>query len=360
MRARSHHYVPQWLQRRFLRKSTTFFYLDLTPDRVRLPSGGSYIRRDLLRWGTERCFAADDLYTISSFGGEASDVLETEFFGEIDRSGSDALPYVAEGKLASDMKTYKALLEFFSVLKIRTPKGLDWLKKLGERGYNLALGTKEALLSFLMEIRKIHITTWAECTWEVVSSEAAGVSFLLTDHPVTAYNPRIFPGSPRCRYPFDPPIELLGTRTLVPLDSSHCLILSNQEYVRRPDVKRSLRLRTNARAFGFSWFQPLNIAHGRELTEKEVLQTNFILKRRARRYLAAEDRESLYPERALKSLKWDTFDASLLPRGMVLTEEIWAKFEDGTEIATDAFGRPITDESRWKEMRNFEQQIAEK
>lgn len=30
--AKNHHYVPQWLQRRFLEGNERFHYLDLTPD----------------------------------------------------------------------------------------------------------------------------------------------------------------------------------------------------------------------------------------------------------------------------------------------------------------------------------------
>lgn len=359
MTARKHHYVPRWLQYRFLEGASHFHYLDLTPDRVRRPDGGSYTRRDLLRWGPSQCFAATDLYT-ARFPGKPLDVVEKKFFGLMDDRAAKAVDYFVFDKFAPKNEQYTHFLQYMSAQKMRTPKGLDWLRPFAEYAFGVPFDTSETLMPVLQDISEMHITTWAESVWEVISAEATGVGFLLTDHPITAYNVRAFPGSRLCRYPLEPVIELLGTRTIFPLGSRHCLILSNQEYFLTPVPERALKVRTNARAFGFSMFSPMHIQRGRTLNTEQVLQINFILKKRARRYIAALERDWLFPENYLKQNHWSRFDRTLQPVGPTLIREIWAEYEDGTEIAMDSFGRPIIDAKRWEEMQQFKEQIGKK
>ncbi len=59
------HYVPQWYQKNFLLNAQNrFHYLDLNPEWIE-NNGHRYRRKGLLRWGTQKCFSEDDLYTIA-------------------------------------------------------------------------------------------------------------------------------------------------------------------------------------------------------------------------------------------------------------------------------------------------------
>ena len=51
---------------------------------------------------------------------------------------------------------------------------------------------------------------------------------------------------------------------------------------------------------------------GRKLSEDEVLQINYITKRRAFRYIAAAEREWLYPERRVSTDHWKKLGDGLL------------------------------------------------
>ncbi len=80
----------------------------------------------------------------------------------------------------------------------------------------------------------MYCTMWVEASMEIVSANDAGVKFLVSDNPVTLYNSAYYPASKKCKFPFDPGIELKGTRTVLPLDLNHCAILTNLEYARSP------------------------------------------------------------------------------------------------------------------------------
>lgn len=60
-------------------------------------------------------------------------------------------------------------------------------------------------------LRQMYGTMWLESVKEVVSAERSDVKFIVTDHPVTVYNPACEPGSQLCSYPDDPSIALAGT-----------------------------------------------------------------------------------------------------------------------------------------------------
>ena len=356
--AHRHHYVPQWLQRRFLGAGNRYYYRDLSPDRISKPGGGHYTRRSTLFWGTENCFAATDLYA-ARFPGQQSDVVERDFFGLIDDQAAKAIDFFVTGDFAPHNEYYKWFLRYLSVQKMRTPKGLDWLRSFGEYAFG-PMSTAAIVLSTLREIGEMHVTTWAESVWEVVQAPAQGVGFILTDHPVTAYNLKAFPGSRFTKYPLDPVIELIGTRTLFPLDARHCLILSNREFVDNPRPGICFKSRTNPRSFGFTYFSPLHIARGRRITEEHVWAINVVLKSRAVRYVAAPQREWLDPERHLRTPGWARLDQFLRPQNVTLINEIWAEYSDGTKVALDRFGRPITDPKRIAEMEEFDRQVRKK
>jgi hypothetical protein len=157
--ARNHHYVPQWLQRRFTGDQDRYFYRDISPERISKPDGSYYTRRKILRWGPEKCFASDDLYSVD-FPGRQSDVVEREFFGVIDDQAAKAIDYFVTGEFTPSNDYYTWFLRYLSVQKMRTPKGLDWLRSFGSYAFG-PLVTPEALMITLREIGEMHITTWA-------------------------------------------------------------------------------------------------------------------------------------------------------------------------------------------------------
>jgi len=71
----------------------------------------------------------------------------------------------------------------------------------------------------MQALRQMHSTMWLEAVREVVSAEDSDVKFIVSDHPVTIYNPLCPPDAVLCRYPEDPPIELIGSQTIFALSS---------------------------------------------------------------------------------------------------------------------------------------------
>jgi hypothetical protein len=86
----------------------------------------------------------------------------------------------------------------------------------------------------------------------------------------------------------------------------------------------------------------LDFQFGRELVEDEVLRINFIMKRRANRYIAAGEREWLYPERRVSTTEWPDLDKDwfLLPNlwKVHFTTMIMAGYRDGGTFAVDEYG----------------------
>jgi hypothetical protein len=79
----------------------------------------------------------------------------------------------------------------------------------------------------------------------------------------------------------------------------------------------------------------------RKLSSREVTHINYIIKARARRYVAAGRREWLFPEKTT-SATWDDLRATLLPPADELWHfggEMFAKFESGDVHYQDEFGR---------------------
>ena len=76
---------------------------------------------------------------------------------------------------------------------------------------------------------------------EIVSAEDSSVKFITSDHPVTIYNHAVPPSDRACAYPLDPGIALRGSQTIYPMDRNHCLILTNLEYAKDPNIARLRR-----------------------------------------------------------------------------------------------------------------------
>lgn len=182
------HYVPQWYQKRFIPaglKEQKLFYLDLTPDKIIHPDGKFHYRAALRTLGPMNCFMEKNLYT-RYFGNQTSDVIEKRFFGELDRRGASGVDFYSNYSVrdrAGD--AFRDLGYYLNAQKLRTPKGLDYLKvAANDSSHQIALGLMEQLY-------QIHGTIWSEGVWEVLECDESDTKFIISDHPVTTYNKKI-------------------------------------------------------------------------------------------------------------------------------------------------------------------------
>jgi hypothetical protein len=332
---RNNHYVPQWYQEGFFEPGrSSLAYVDMTPDQRVLPDGRVIVQNS--EWddtSTSRAFRQKDLYS-TFFGTSVNDEIERRLFGDIDGRGSKAVRAFIGTDVSEWHEHFQTFFEFLDIQKIRTPKGLDWLK-----AQYPALSQNELMFE-MQGIRMLHCTIWAGGVREVVSAEDSDVKFITSDHPVTIYNHAVPPADGACAYPGDPGIALRGSQTLYPMDRDHCLILTNLEYAKNPSIG-PLEKRTFARNFRQSMMRIDAFIRTRKLTTQEVTQINFIMKKRARRYIGAGRKEWLYPENAVTK-PWAELRKTLLPPegGMFhFGGEIFVKYESGDVHYQDEFGR---------------------
>jgi hypothetical protein len=294
------HYVPEWYQRRFmLPGSGKYWYLDLDPQQI-VQNGHKYTRRALLRWGADSCFAEDGLYT-TKWGTEENVDIEKFFFGRVDSSGKSAVEFFSnfEFDYPDQHDAFDNLMNYMSVQKLRTPKGIGWLSGLpGGRDRNQRL-------LLLQRIQNMYCATWTECIWLIADATKSDTKFIISDHPVTVYNRGCFPGSVYCHGFNDPDIRMVGTHTYFPLSTEKLLVLTNLAWVRNP-YQKERNFRPNPQLFRNTIMNLQDIQMYRSLSEQEVLQINYITKKRAFRYIAGADREWLYPEEAYPSASGTT------------------------------------------------------
>ncbi len=332
---RDNHYVPQWYQEGFFepdRKSLA--YVDMTPDQKVLPDGRVITQNGA--WNdtpTSRAFFQTDLYS-TFFGTSVNDEIERRLFGYIDTRGSQAV----RAFIGTDMREwhdhFQDFFDFLDIQKIRTPKGLAWLKA------QYPALTQNELMFEMQGIRMLHCTIWVGGVREIVSAEDSDVKFITSDHPVTIYNHAVPPTDGACAYPLDPGIALRGSHTLYPMDRDHCLILTNLEYAKDPSTD-PLQKRTFARNYRQSVTKIDSFIRERKLTAQEVAEINFIIKKRARRYIGGGRKEWLYPERTV-TRPWSELRKTLMPPELGLFEfggEIFVKYESGHVHYQDEFGR---------------------
>src|SRR5262249_30705072 len=157
---RHNHYVPEWYQRRFLPSGQgKYHYLDLKPESVER-NGHRFTRRALQHWGPASCFARSFLNT----------EIEQFFFGEIDRKGKAAVEYFdAFNHPRANDRAFHDLLNYLSVQKLRTPKGLGWLAQSAKN--NSAYLT----LMHLQRFQNIFCAIWTECVWQIADATKSSV-----------------------------------------------------------------------------------------------------------------------------------------------------------------------------------------
>lgn len=331
---RDNHYVPQWYQRGFLSKDKHKLHiLNLHPGTKSLPNGQIVAELEIEELGPKLAFVERDLYTIR-WGHLLNDEIETFLFGKLDKNGADAVRGWISGNAIQIHRKFLDFFEYMDAQKLRTPKGLDWILKHFNGLPHIEL------MRQMQAVRQMHCTMWSECVREIVSSADSPVKFLVSDHPVTIYNPKLAPVAQECAYPDDPGIELVGSQTIFPLDRDHCLILTNLEYANNPQSAAHLSRRTNARFRGESMAHTDALIRGRKLSEMEVHAVNRVLKSRARRYVAAGNPEWLYPEKHC-DCPWEDIRNILLPRTELwrFGGEIFIGYKDGSTAYRDQFGR---------------------
>lgn len=331
---RNNHYVPQWYQRGFLGSGQSrLFHLNLNPDRKTLSDGRQVPRTALHEWGTKNCFVQYDLYT-THFGPIVNDEVERRLFGVIDDQGAKAVRAFALGDHSEVHASFRDFFEHMAAQKLRTPKGLDWIRSC----YG-ALNQVDLMVE-MQALRLMHCTMWVEGVREIVSAQDSDVKFILTDHPVTVYNAAADPTSAECAYPQDPLVAAMGSQTIFALDANTCLILTHLEYAEKPDRLDLKRLRTNARHLGDGVARTDAFIRDRRLGRAEVLTINHLLKSRAKRYIAAANKAWLYPERELNA-PWPQIAKVLLPKADLwhFGGEIFIGYKDGSTGYWDEHGR---------------------
>lgn len=352
----AHHYVPQWYQKRFLPPgATNFFYLDLHPETITWP-GGSHTLKATRRMGPTVCFYLEDLYTLR-FGRQTTDAMERMFFGTIDGQGRRAVEHFAEyeGITGDTHDAFDWLSPYMGAQRFRTPRALDLIKK------RLGVAQHNAALAMLHDVFQSHTTMWMEGVWEVVRARQSPTKFILTDDPVTFYCKHVFPSE--WTYPNEISLRQIGTRTISPLGLDSCLVITHLQLARHPRCPPTYT-RANARSFERAVKHLGDIQFGRELQEDEVLRINYILKRRASRFVAAAEEEWLHPERRVSTTDWPKLDDDwfLLPhlwRVNFTTGIMWGDGR-GRGYAVDEYGRRPWDpayedrEQRDREWATFE------
>jgi hypothetical protein len=347
---KKHHYVPIWYQKRFLPENqSSLFYLNLQPFKE-LPDGRQVKTREIYEWGPGSCFHEKDLYTTRIFGTRNTDIEEF-LFGKIDNDGALAIKALVENDYKKLSNVFIQVFEYMDAQKLRTPKGLDWIRS------NYFQLTQIELMLEMQFLRKMHCTMWVQGVMEIVSAKDSDIKFIISDHPVTVYNPACSPDSEKCQYPNDPHTAWKASQTIFPLDLNHCFILTNLEYARDPDGSDPLSSRTNPRYFAETLTRWDTIIRKRDLNPEEVSAINYIVKARAHKFIAAAELEWLYPRKAFAVKDWESLKMVPFPP----KDELW---HFGGEILVggkngglawhqDAFGRQHTSRDHKDPVREY-------
>jgi hypothetical protein len=211
---------------------------------------------------------------------------------------------------------FNALLNYMSIQKFRTPKGLKYLSTL------IDVTNKNSLLLEMQRLQNWHCAIWTESIWALVDANNTETKLIISDHPVTVYNREIFPEGQYARKFTDPDFRMSGTQTLFPLSPTRLLVMTNLSWARNP-YGNALEERPNPKIFRQAMFKFTAIQMGRELDETEVNQINYIIKRRAARYVAAAKEEWLYPEQKILTTHWRKLDIATCSC-LIRDHYIWA------------------------------------
>jgi uncharacterized protein YchJ len=332
-KTRDNHFVPQWYQKGFSEDREDQL-CHLKTKTINLPNGEVKEVTSMKWYSPAQCFYKTDLYT-TLFGTHINDEIEKKLFGYIDDNGSEAVRAFLTDDQVEWQKNFQNFFVYLDAQKIRTPKGLDWIKSK----YH-TLEQNELMLE-MQAIRLLHCTLWAEGVREFVSADESEIKFIVSDHPITIYNYACPPESKQCSYPNDPDIALKGSQTIFPLDKNRCLILTNLEYAQDPCGIDPLELRTNPTKVRQSMVNTIEFINIRKLTAEDVTKINYIIKSRAHVGIGGGKKEWLYPEISI-NCDWADLKHVLLPPSKEQYRfggEMFVGYEDGSTHYQDAFGR---------------------
>lgn len=362
---RRNHYVPVWYQKRFIpfgQEHNRLYYLNLHPQK-RISSGGhSYVENRLKCQGPKKCFVEDNLYT-TYFSNWASTEIEEKFFGKIDRDAPQALDYFSTfNHPSANPEALRVLVNYLSIQKLRTPKGLYQLSKY------VNVYDRNSLLIWMQKLQDMYCAIWIESIWSIMDASQANTKFIVSDHPVTLYNKNCYPGSKYCSDGNDPDIRFTGTHTIFPLDLDKVLILTNLSWVRNP-YSNPLRMRPNPNMFRDAIFNFQQIQINRKLNDIEVNKINYIIKNRAYNYIAAAKKDYLFPEDKIGRIHWKDFGETYFlmpdPRSLQFTSDMYIGHTNGRTEHFDEYGRESygdthqVEKDRGKEWRIFQAFIGE-
>ena len=339
-----------------------YFLLDLTP-KITENNGTVHQHRELFPSVPKRCFKKGDLYTLS-FGGQTTDEMERTFFGGIDGRGQYAIPRLSSftGITKGGLGWFTDFAMFMGAQRFRTPRGLDeikvragrddesenWAVYLTNRGARARVtqprsfvgAGRNEIVAAVSAMAGFYMTMWTEGFWEIVHARQSPTKFIVTDNPVTFYCKSMF--SSEWDYPNDCALEQIGTRTIFPLSLDSCLILTHVQQSRNP-WSTPTECRINPRHFAYTMMHIGQVQFGRELEEDEVLRINYILKKRATRYIAAANKDWLFPEQRVSIRDWHLLDYDwfLLPHlwKIPFTTGLMAGDRRGRMFAVDEYGR---------------------
>ncbi|HDM8169332.1 TPA: DUF4238 domain-containing protein [Vibrio harveyi] len=333
MATKDNHYIPQWYQKGFMSERDDQI-CHLTRREFPLPNGELKVKT-FQKWHTPaQRFYGEHLYS-TFFGEEVNDDIERKLFGPIDDNGSRAIRAFLTDDQAQWHNNFQDFFTYLDAQKLRTPKGLDWIRSKYPELNQLQLMIE------MQSLRTMYCTLWAEGVRELVSAEDSDVKFIVSDHPITVYNYACPPDSELCEYPNDPDISLKGSQTIFPLDKNRCLILTNLEYAQDPENANPTEQRTNANRMRRSMVNTIEFINTRKLNAEDVTKINHIIKSRSKESVAAGKEEWLYPERSITG-DWAELRHVLQPPKNELYRyggEMYARFEDGSVHYQDAFGR---------------------
>ena len=351
---RRNHYVPIWYQKKFLLPGQSKMWrLDLSPA-TKSSVGHTWQTPNVSQKSPKASLFQDDLYTTNYFGMTNSDI-EKYFFGSLDGRGKKAIEHFVNFKFGGGShEAFNALLPYMSVQKLRTPKGLQTLRR------EMQTQNKNDLLHTMQQMQTIFCATWTECVWQIADATKSETKFILSDHPVVVYNREAFPASKYCESGRDPDIRLLGTHTYFPLSLDKVLILTNLAWVRDP-YQSALSVRPNPTLFRKTMFNFMDIQVDRYLTNEEVIEINYITKMRAQRFVLASQKSWLFPEEKMTSDHWRKLgDGYLLmpePRHIHGGGEKFIGYENGQSEHFNEYGhRPWQKGYKSKERHDREWQ----
>ena len=140
----------------------------------------------------------------------------------------------------------------------------------------------------------------------------------------------------------EPDIRLNATHTLFPLSIDKILIFTNLSWVRNP-YQKPTNPRPNTELFRPSFFNFTGIQTLRHLTDIEVHEINFVIKKRALRFIAAACEEWLYPEKYIPTQHWSKLGGGYLfmpdPRSVQFSREVIFGYKNKRPDIFDEYGR---------------------